>query len=51
MVVNILQNLSHKYFSYYSIIKYISFESIYYVFNLNAILFFMIFSEFDYVFL
>ena len=36
-----------------SIIKYIDFESCYYIINLNIILFFLdiIFNDFDYIFL
>ena len=44
MVVNMLQNLSHRYSSHYRIIKCACFELIYYVINL-------LISEFDYVFL
>ena len=34
-----------------SIIKYIGFESIYYAINLNVVSFFMIFDDFNYIFL
>ena len=51
MVVGMLQNLSHRYFSYYSIIKFVSFELIYYAINLGVISSSMIFNEFVYVFL
>ena len=33
--VNILQKLSYRYSSHYKIIKYVGFESIHYVINLN----------------
>ena len=53
-----LQNLNHRYFSHNTNIKYvrstikcISFDPIYYVINLNVVLFFMIFSDFDSMFL
>ena len=58
MVVNMLQNRSHRYFSHKSniknidsIIKYIGFESIHYVINLDVVSSFMIFNNFDYIFL
>ena len=57
MIVNMLQNYSHKYFSHNSNIKYIcsiikciSFESIYYVINLDVVSLFMVFSDFDFMF-
>ena len=34
------------YFSHYSIIKFIGFEPIYYIINLNVVSSFMVFSEF-----
>ena len=58
MVVNMLQNLSHRYFSHNSnikcislIIKCIDFESIHCTINLNVVSSFMVFSEFDFIFL
>ena len=39
------------YYSHNSNIKYIAFEPIHYTINLDIVLSFMIFSEFDYVFL
>ena len=58
MVVNILQNLSHKYSSHNSNIKcvestinYVDFQPIHYTINLDVISSFMIISEFDYMFL
>ena len=39
MVINILQNWNHKYYShssYYKIIKYVNFEPIIYAINLGA---------------
>ena len=38
------------YFSYYMIIKYVSFKPIHYVINLNVVSFSKVFNEFDYVF-
>ena len=40
-----------NHFSHYRIIKYITFEHIVYVNNLNTILSSKVFSEFDYMFL
>ena len=50
MVVNILQNWSHINYNHNSNIKCIDFKSIYYVINLNTVLSFMVFSNFDYLF-
>ena len=50
MVVSMLQNYSHIYSSYYSIIKIIDFEPIYYVIN-GIVSSSMIFSEFVCVFI
>ena len=58
MVVGMLQNWSQMYSSHNSNIKYvdstikcISFESFHYPINLNVFLLFMIFSDFDFIFL
>ena len=58
MIINILQNRSHMYYSHNSSIKYetstmkcIDFGLIHYVINLNVVSFFMIFRNFDYMFL
>ena len=58
MVVNMLQNWSHRYSSHKSnikcvglIIKCIDFESIHYTINLDVVLLFMVFSDFDLMFL
>ena len=54
MTINMLQNLSHMYFSHNSIgsnIKCIDFESIHYVINLDVVSSFMVFNDFDYIFL
>ena len=52
-----LQNESHMYYSHNSnikcvgsTIKYIGFESIHYAINLDDVLSFMVFSDFDYMF-
>ena len=57
MVINMLQNRNHKYYSHNNNIKYenltikfLSFELIYYVINLDVVSFFMIFNNFDYKF-
>ena len=50
MIVNMLQNLSHKYYSHYIIIKFVGFELIYYVINFNIVSSSMIFSDLVYVF-
>ena len=42
MIVSMLQNWSHKYFSHHSIIKFVCFEPIYYVINLGVVSFSMI---------
>ena len=46
MIVSMLHNWSHKYFSHHCIIKFVCFESIYYVINLGVVSSPMIFSEF-----
>ena len=53
-----LQNWNHKYSSHNSIIKcvgstikYVGFEPIHYTINLDDISSFMVFSDFDYLFL
>ena len=51
MFINMLQNLSYRYYSLYSIIKCLGFELIHYAINLNIVSFSMIFIEFDYMFL
>ena len=50
MVVNILQNWSHINYNHNSNIKCVGFKSIYYAINLNTVLSFMVFSNFDYLF-
>ena len=50
MVISMLQNLNDWYSSHYSIIKYVSFELIYYTINLSVILSYMVFSDLIYVF-
>ena len=50
IVISMLQNYSHMYSNHNSIIKIVSFESIYYVINPNTISFSMIFSNLVYVF-
>ena len=44
MIVSILKNLNHIYYSHY-IIKFIDFMFIYYVMNLNIVSLFMIFNN------
>ena len=51
MVVNLLQNWNHIYYSHHKIIKYVSFESIHYAINLNVASSSKVFSEFDNMFL
>ena len=58
MVINILQNLSYMYSSHNnnikcvgSTIKYVGFESIHYVINLDIVSSFMVFNDFDSMFL
>ena len=58
MVVSILQNWSQRYSSHNinikcvdSIIKYIGFESFHYAINLNVVLSFVVFSDFESMFL
>ena len=43
--------VNHMYSSHYKIIKYISFNSIYYAINLDIMSFFKIFSKFDHIFI
>ena len=47
MVVNILENWSHRYVSHYNTIKCVSFDSIHYVINIDVVSSSMDFSEFD----
>ena len=51
IVVNMLQNWSHRYFGHYIIIKCISIEPIHYTINLNVVSSRRVFNEFDYVFI
>ena len=58
MIINMLQNLSHKYFSHNdniksvgSTIKYINFEPIHYTINLDVVSSFIVFMNFNYIFL
>ena len=58
MVVNMLQNWSNRYSSHNSNIKYIGstikcidFESIHYAINLDVVSSFVVFSDFDFMFL
>ena len=58
MVINMSQNLTHRYSGHNSNIQYVNstikcidFESFYYAINLDVFLFFMIFSDFDSMFL
>ena len=58
IVVNMLHNYNHMYYSYNnniicvdSTIKYIDFESFYYVINLDVISSYIVFSDIDSVFL
>ena len=46
-----LHNWSHRYSNHYRIIKCADFKSIRYVINMDAVSFFKVFNEFDYVFL
>ena len=50
IVINMLQNYSHIYFNHNSIIKIVSFKSIYYIINLDTVSFSMIFNNLVYVF-
>ena len=45
IVISILQNLSHIYFSHYNIIKFISFVPIYYAINPSVVSFSMVFND------
>ena len=58
MVISMLQNLSQMYYSYYSnikcidlTIKCIDFKSFHYVINLNVVSSFVVFNNFDSIFL
>ena len=58
MVVNMLQKYSQMYYSHNNNIKYvdstikcIDFESFHYAINLDVVSFFMVFNDFDYMFL
>ena len=51
MIVNMLQNRNHKYYSHYKIIKYLGFELIIYVINLDIASFSKVFNEFNFMFL
>ena len=51
MIVNVLWNWNHIYFSDNSDIKCVGFELIYYTTNLNVVSSFIVFSDFDYMFL
>ena len=51
IVFNMLQNWNHRYSSHYRIIKYVGFEPIIYVINLDAMSFSKVFIEFDSMFL
>ena len=45
MVVGMLQNLSHEYYSHYNIIKFVRFEQIYYTIYLDVVSSSMLFSD------
>ena len=51
MVVGMLQNLSHRYSSHYSITKFVGFEPIYYAINLSVVSSSMIFIDLVFMFL
>ena len=51
IIVNILYNLSHMYYSHHIIIKYIGFKPIYYAINSYIVLYFINFNEFNSLFL
>ena len=58
MIVKMLQNLNHRYYSHNnnikcveSTIKFIDFESFHYTINLNVFSSFMVFNDFDFIFL
>ena len=54
MVIIMLYNWNHKYYSYYKIIKYVDFELIIYAINLDVIIAtpsFKVFNEFDFMLL
>ena len=50
-IVSMLQNWSQRYSSHNSNIKCTHFESFHYTINLDVVSSFMIFSDFDYMFL
>ena len=50
-VVSILKNLSHRYSSYYYIINFLGFKSIYFAINLSIVSSYIVFKEFVYIFL
>ena len=47
MIVNMLHNWNHKYYSHYKIIKYVGFKSVIYANNVDGASSFKFFSEFD----
>ena len=51
MIISMLQNLSHMYYSHHKIIKRVSFKSIHCAINLDVASSSKVFSEFDYLFL
>ena len=51
MVINILQNLSHIYFSHHIIIKYVDFKSFHCVINLDATSSSRVYTKFNSMFL
>ena len=51
MIDNMMYNWNHMYFSYNNNIKYIIFESIHYAINLDTVSSFMVFNDFDFIFL
>ena len=51
MIINILKNYNYRNFSHYIIIKYIDFEQIPYVINLNIASSSKVFSKLDFIFL
>ena len=51
MIVTMLQNWINRYSSHYRIIKYVGFEPIHYVINLDVVSSFKVFNKFDCMFL
>ena len=49
MILNKLQNRTNKYFSHYTIIKCVDFESIHYDTSLDVTSFFNVLNEFNFV--